>query len=173
MMNTTTSGSRRPISWVACAGQSKNPGVVSPLETRESKTGCTIPVLPAVAPSAGPSEPARESPPIQSRSGESEVSGDRHADTAGVKGVDVGTRRMADTGVPEPPSFQVPVAHSAPAVATTTVTTATGTVTHHRLRVRRITAFATLGTCAFKVAAATPHPGPGRLCDQPRLRMRH
>jgi hypothetical protein len=161
MMNTTTSGSRRPISWVACAGQSKNPGVVSPLETRESKTGCTIPVLPAIVPRAGPREPARESPPIQSRSGESEVSGDRHADTAGVTGRVVGARRRADTRVPEPLSFQVPVAHRAPAVATTTVTTATGTITHHRLRVRRITAFVTLGTCAFKVAAAAPDPGPG------------
>src|SRR6266852_2478965 len=100
MMNTTTSGSRRAISWVACFGQSKNPGVVSPLDTRESNTAWTIPVLPAVVPSAGPSDPARESPPIQSRSGASGVSGDRHVDAGSdTGGREVGPRRAANVGV--------------------------------------------------------------------------
>ena len=51
---------------------------MSPLDTRESNCGCTTPVPPAMVPSAGPSDPARESPPIQRRSGSASVSGERH-----------------------------------------------------------------------------------------------
>jgi len=42
---------------------------MSPLPTRESYCGCTTPVAAVISPSDGPSAPASESPPIQSRIG--------------------------------------------------------------------------------------------------------
>jgi hypothetical protein len=77
-MNTVTSGLYVTMSSPPRSGQFTKSRDSSPLETRESTTGCTTPVLPASSPSDGPSDPASESPPIQSRSGSPEFSGARH-----------------------------------------------------------------------------------------------
>src|SRR5690348_14871129 len=66
------------MSSAPCWGQFTKSGDNSPLETRESKTGWTTPLLPARWPSDGPSDPASESPPIQSRKGSPGFRGARH-----------------------------------------------------------------------------------------------
>src|SRR3954451_86473 len=88
MMNTATSGVIVVISFVPSAGQSTKLGFARPLDTREWKYGWTTPVAPASVPSAGPSEPASESPPIHSLSGSALVRLARHGSVATV--VDVG-----------------------------------------------------------------------------------
>src|SRR6476661_1314811 len=141
MMNATTSGLRRAISWVACLGQSKNFGLASPLDTRESYTGATTPVAAVVLPSDGPSEPARELPPIQSFSGVGVVSGDLHrvfvvaAAAVVVRWVTVGAGSRSTVGrlVASPVSI-TPVSQSA-AVAVSTVATTKDTM--KRVRPRR------------------------------------
>ena len=50
------------------SGQLMSP-LMRPLPTRESYCGCTTPVAAVISPSDGPSAPASESPPIQSRIG--------------------------------------------------------------------------------------------------------
>src|SRR5437762_2935114 len=72
------------MSSAPCWGQFTKFGESSPLETRESKTGCTTPVDPARWPSDGPSDPASESPPIQSRKGSTGSRGARHVCAAAV-----------------------------------------------------------------------------------------
>src|SRR4051812_15509396 len=71
MTKTTASGFRDASCSRACFGQSKKSGVSSPLDTRESYCGATTPVFAVSSPSEGPTDPARESPAIQSRSGAS------------------------------------------------------------------------------------------------------
>src|SRR5438552_6150280 len=90
MMNTTISGFQRVSSDAARLGQLKNPGFERPLETCESHTGATIPVSAACLPSAGPSDPASESPPIHNRNGSVGVIRSRHGMRSAVV-VDVGS----------------------------------------------------------------------------------
>src|SRR5437773_8438746 len=66
------------MSSAPCRGQFTKSGESSPLETRESRTGCTTPVDPARWPGDGPSDPASESPPIHSRNGSAGFRDARH-----------------------------------------------------------------------------------------------
>src|SRR5205823_13310890 len=109
-----------------CWGQFTKSRDNSPLDTRESKTGCTTPLLPVRWPSDGPSDPASESPPIQSRNGSPGVRGVRHvcAGAAPGAGALVGPAREA----PRRPwsSCNGPVtAYAVPAASSATATPAT------------------------------------------------
>src|SRR6266511_5108589 len=98
------------MSSAPCRGQLTKFGESSPLETRESKTGCTTPVEPARWPSEGPSDPASESPPIHSRNGSAVFRGPRHVcPDAAPEGPEVGTLAPAldrDAESPESSSLR-------------------------------------------------------------------
>src|SRR3954471_22212770 len=90
------------MSSAPCWGQLTKSGESNPLETRESRTGCTTPVDPVRWPSDGPSDPASESPPIHSRNGSLGFRVARHACTDAVP--EVGTlvpELDRDAGSPE------------------------------------------------------------------------
>lgn len=135
MMNTTTSGSRRAISWEACFGQSKKSGFDSPLETRESKYGCTTPRAPVMVPRDGPSDPASESPPIHSRSGAAATRGDRQTGPL-VAATGSGVEWAARLGCSLAATRSVSVATKA---STTANTAASDESTSRRMRRRRCT----------------------------------